>query len=698
MAVVLAGAGGTYGAYVLVSDSEQVGLAEDQQLVPVQRGDLINEVSVSGNLVYPNRESLTFGIQGTVGDVLVVEGQRVSEGQPLVNLDGITVASLEKALAQERVDVKNAEQALAETLSPYTDLDVVRAEADVANARLSLKSAEDALAALIDTSPQKLAQSEAAVVDAKISAQDATDTLQSLISGPTDEEVDEVLSQIASAETTLANAHRDLKLAKKEREDKLEASADKVDSTVEAYGAVFIKWLGIELNDQQVGMDPNSLLESWDADLDTIFSPSHGYNDADRWAFGLGLPDDDPDTPWRERVIYLWVNFYPGAIAITCSDDVVPFQGECISKEMGDAWNAYQDTIDGLDTVQTQAEKAIAVAEMSVAKSGDSVAALSDTLTELQADADPLDVESKERRLDVATAALQSAEEDLANLLGEPDQIEVAAKQKQADVARLTLERAEEDLAELLADADPLDVALREADLASAVAALEEATQHLEEAVVRAPWDGVVSAVDVESGQTVNRNTPILEIVDPSVIEVGGIVDEIDVLFIQRGAQASVTMDALAGQVLSGTVSEIATQGTSNQGVVNYPLRIQVEAPAGLDLPEGLSAVAGVVIREDRDVLLVPLDALYGTFERPVVRVMNGTVEEREVVLGNNDDFWIVILDGLTESELVVMEASQSSDAGGFGGLRGLFGGGGPGGGFRGGFGGGGGGDGGRGR
>ena len=161
--------------------------------------------------------------------------------------------------------------------------------------------------------------------------------------------------------------------------------------------------------------------------------------------------------------------------------------------------------------------------------------------------------------------------------------------------------------------------------------------------------------------------------VDPSIIEVDGIVDEIDVLFIQEGASASVTLDALAGQVLSGTVSEIATEATSNQGVVSYPMRIQVDAPAGIDLPEGLSAAASVVIREDRDVLLVPLDALYGTFERPVVLVMNGKVKEREVVLGNSDDFWVVIQDGLAESEMIVMEASQASGTGGFSGLRGLF-------------------------
>ena len=73
-----------------------------------------------------------------------------------------------------------------------------------------------------------------------------------------------------------------------------------------------------------------------------------------------------------------------------------------------------------------------------------------------------------------------------------------------------------------------------------------------------APMSGIVSVVNVEAGQAVNRDAPAIEIVDPTVIEVDGIVDEVDVLFVQVVARAEVTMDALPGQVLEGTVSSVA--------------------------------------------------------------------------------------------------------------------------------------------
>ena len=88
VAVLVGAGGGTYGAHLLVSDTNEADLGEDQELFPVRLGDLVNEVSVNGSLVFPNRQTLTFGTQGTVEDILVEEGQAVREGGPLARLDG----------------------------------------------------------------------------------------------------------------------------------------------------------------------------------------------------------------------------------------------------------------------------------------------------------------------------------------------------------------------------------------------------------------------------------------------------------------------------------------------------------------------------------------------------------------------------------------------------------------------------------
>jgi len=215
---------------------------------------------------------------------------------------------------------------------------------------------------------------------------------------------------------------------------------------------------------------------------------------------------------------------------------------------------------------------------------------------------------------------------------------------------------------------NPLEVALREAELASAQATLDTAVQRLEDATLQAPMAGIISLVNAEAGQTVNANATVVEVVDPSVVEVDGVVDEIDVLFIQQGARAEVTLDALPGEVLEGTISDIGSAAIGQQGVVSYPIRILLQVPAGVELREGLTVTANIIIREELNVLLVPQQALYGSFNQPLVRVMTGgQIEERPVTLGISDDFWVAVREGLVRGDQVVMEATEATTAGGFG-------------------------------
>ena len=174
-------------------------------------------------------------------------------------------------------------------------------------------------------------------------------------------------------------------------------------------------------------------------------------------------------------------------------------------------------------------------------------------------------------------------------------------------------------------------------------------------------------------GEQVSANTRAIEIADPSIVEVSGSVDEIDVLFLREGAQAFVSLEALGAQLLPGTVTSIAGTGTSQQGVVTYPVRIRLETSESGQLPEGLSATAQVIIREQTDAILIPLQALYGSVQAPTVRAVVGNdIVERQVTLGISDDFWVVVEEGLDEGETVVMEVVGSSTSE-FGGLGATF-------------------------
>ncbi len=728
MAVLVGAAGATFGIYMAVAGTGGSGLNENQQLIPVQRGNLTNQVSVSGSLIFPGRETLTFDAQGTIGEVLVEEGQQVTEGQELAKLDETTVASLAQAVAQARIDLQNAEDDLGKAKDPHSNLDFIQAEAKVANARLALQSARDDLADLMAPTPQDIAQAEANVANAKLSLQNARDAL-SMISestaqdlaqaettvtsakisvqnarealddvkgGPSDENIATSQSQVDFAGTALANAVRDLSLARKEWDTKLGSAEDVLSTALEGYQKTFQKWLGVDAAEVDESLDPDAIMDSLGVDLYALFDPDTRFVDFNKGSLAEGPPPDDLATPWSEVVVYVWMNWAPGNLLPTCEDIVITLGTQCVKKEMDDGWDAVVSAADNLNTVETQAAKAISNAEAAVAKAEEQLTSAQTALADLEAGPDPLEIEFREKELAlveassedasaklaellagsdpveleaeekqvaVALANLDQAQEDLVPLNAGPDPLVVEAQRKQVTVAQANLEEAEEELDELRSSVDVLDVTLRASQVISAQLAMDTAIQRLGAAVLWAPMAGGISVANLETGQTINANTPVIEIVDPTIVEVDGIVDEIDVLFVRDGARAQVTMDALPGRVLEGTVSTIASAAQNQQGVVSYPIGIQVQLPGDTRLVEGLSATASIVLREETDVLLVPLQAVYGTFDQPLLRVMsNGTVNERAVSLGNSDDFWVVVLEGVREREQVALETTEASD------------------------------------
>lgn len=107
------------------------------QVVTVQRGDLTIDITAVGNLAFAYEEKLTFGVEGTVEEVPVEVGDSVEEGQVLANLDDTFIISLQKAVVQARIDLRDAEL--------VKELDIAQAEAAVADARVALEAAQEAL-------------------------------------------------------------------------------------------------------------------------------------------------------------------------------------------------------------------------------------------------------------------------------------------------------------------------------------------------------------------------------------------------------------------------------------------------------------------------------------------------------------------------------------------------------------------------
>jgi HlyD family secretion protein len=289
--------------------------------------------------------------------------------------------------------------------------------------------------------------------------------------------------------------------------------------------------------------------------------------------------------------------------------------------------------------------------------------------------------------------------------------------------AELTLEEAEEDtyitstgdIREQYTDPDEIDILEMKVELAEA--RFEDAQQALDEAnekspEVIAPFDGFVTAVNVDGGDEVKTGTVAVAIADPNKFEADILVSEMDIMDVELGGTAYVEVDALEGLILPAEVVHISPTATISSGVVNYQVKVEVEsieevmqerqkampdissggipeplrqaieegqitqeeaeamleqmqqareeqlaALENIELREGLTVTVTIIVDESTDVLLVPNGAISTQGGQTFVQIVSsdGTIEQRTVTTGISNWQYTEITDGLSEGEQVVV-------------------------------------------
>jgi HlyD family secretion protein len=209
-------------------------------------------------------------------------------------------------------------------------------------------------------------------------------------------------------------------------------------------------------------------------------------------------------------------------------------------------------------------------------------------------------VSPQKARLDSATAMYDVAQANCALAQQGVNNSAVTSawaqvQQAQASLTNLTSPRDEK-----------LDIA--RAQLEQARLAWEQAKLSLADAAIVAPFDGVVTQLNVKAGGP-SGNGSAIELADVRRYHVDVLVDETEIAQIQPNQAAQITLDALSGVTLTGKVAAIDPAGQVVQGVVNFNVRIDLdptEAPIKLDMTTNTRIIG----ESHADVLAVPINAI----------------------------------------------------------------------------------------
>lgn len=258
-------------------------------------------------------------------------------------------------------------------------------------------------------------------------------------------------------------------------------------------------------------------------------------------------------------------------------------------------------------------------------------------------------------RLDPAdlTLAVRSAGADLAGA-------EAQAAQARADAARSTILHAQGWTAAAADEAKQAVDRSAAERVAAARAALELARNRLGYGTLRAPADGVVTAVLADPGTVVAEGHPVLRLAEAGPMEAEVALPEATAAQ-AAGATATVTVWARPELVMAARLREIAAE--ADPKLRTYTARFAIAAP-----PPWLAYGMTATVRLGRDggeaLAAIPLSALADQDGRAMVWVIGpdgGTPEARPVELRRLGADRALVT-GLREGELVIGLGVQKLD------------------------------------
>jgi len=177
----------------------------------------------------------------------------------------------------------------------------------------------------------------------------------------------------------------------------------------------------------------------------------------------------------------------------------------------------------------------------------------------------------------------------------------------------------------------------------TAVATLRANKNALDLTQAIAPFNGIVTNQPVREGETVvegiqnTEGSTFMTIADMSVITAEVKVDETDIVNVQLGQPADVTVDAIPGKVFKGHVTLVGDQAllrstgvatsqstTGTEEAKDFKVVVTLDGPSD-DLRPGLSTTAKITTAHKANVLSLPIQAL--TMYTPPATGSDGKVE-----------------------------------------------------------------------
>ena len=198
------------------------------------------------------------------------------------------------------------------------------------------------------------------------------------------------------------------------------------------------------------------------------------------------------------------------------------------------------------------------------------------------------------------------------------------------------------------------DVVVLKAELRALQAEEAEAQRALDDAVVTAPFDGIVNSRRINPGQAVSINTELFEVVDIAKLDLVALVPPQESARLLIGQTASIEIEGLPDTPLPARLDRISPATLDNSRSLQVYLRLEHVVPG---LRGGMFGHGSLKIDSHDNILAVPAAAIVRDGGETFLRtVIDDVVHRQPVVLGPiriGEDL-VEVRSGLSEGDAVI--------------------------------------------
>ncbi len=562
------------------------------QNIAVKKGSIDLTMSLQGRIAGAEEAEISFPGGGKVDVLGVRPGDKVEEGQLLLQTES---TDIQKDLA--------AAQARLETAS----LRLQQAQAQ-SQAQRSQQTRDAAKRAADDASRR-----QQAIQDAEVNLRRAQDDYDKVAAGPSSTEKRIAEATVANAQSTLARAQAEV--------DRLKRGPNQ-DDVIAAQRA---------LASAQTNVDTAQ------AELDRLT----------RGPDPTAVRSAERDVERAETALKV--------AQATKADgtNVTQTQRDAL---IANAQLTLQDAQDRLAKVKQPADQRdVTIAQRNVQVAKTAADQARDRLDVVQKGADQATIDTAQQAVDQAQTAVDNAQDKLAETNSHPTAAELRGARDKVAQAQAALARAQSTpISDTAPTDDPgaaFDMEILQKGVATEQASITTLQKKLDDTKLVAPFAGVVTAVNVRSGDTVDPAHPAMTLAKPGAPVIRVDVTEQDAGKLSVGQQANVLLDG-AQTSLSGSLVALSPQ-SGGQGRV---AQVRVEWGTS-ELPKvGRTAQVTVTMQHKDNVLLIPKKAIRSAGARQYVQYLSGTTRRvANIEVGITTDTDAEITSGLTDGQIIVV-------------------------------------------